>query len=106
MRGTILLIFVFSFGGWVGMNNIVICCDGTSNDIAGAPTNVLRFYRSLERNDKQLAYYDSGVGTLDDPSMLTNPGKAIGRKLDMAVGYSVKRQVCDCLLYTSPSPRD
>ena len=77
------------------MNNIVICCDGTSNDIAGAPTNVLRFYRSLERNDKQLAYYDSGVGTLDDPSMLTNPGKAIGRKLDMAVGYSVKRQVCE-----------
>lgn len=77
------------------MKNIVICCDGTSNDISGAPTNVLRFYRSLERNDSQITYYDSGVGTLPDPSMLTDPGKAIGKKLDMAVGYSVKRQVCE-----------
>ena len=56
---------------------------------------MLRFFRSLERSEGQLAYYDSGVGTLDDPSMLTKPGKAIGRKLDMAVGYSVKRQVCE-----------
>ena len=76
------------------MKNIVICCDGTSNDISGAPTNVLRFYRSLERNDSQLAYYDSGVGTIPDPSMLTDPGKAFGKTLDMAVGYSVKDQVC------------
>ncbi len=76
------------------MKNIVICCDGTSNDISGAPTNVLRCYRSLVRDDSQLTYYDSGVGTLPDPSMLTDPGKAIGMKLDMAVGYSVKDQAC------------
>ena len=76
------------------MKNIVICCDGTSNDISGAPTNVLRFYRSLTRHETQLAYYDSGVGTLPDPSSLTDPGKAIGKKIDMAVGISVKRQAC------------
>ncbi len=74
------------------MKNIVICCDGTSNDISGAPTNVLRFYRSLARDEGQLAYYDSGVGTIADPSMLTDPGRAFGKKLDMAVGYSVQRQ--------------
>ena len=56
------------------MKNIVICCDGTSNDISGAPTNVLRLYRSLQRFDSQLTYYDSGVGTLPDPSMMTDPG--------------------------------
>lgn len=76
------------------MKNIIICCDGTSNDITGTPTNVLRLYRSLRRSDSQLTYYDSGVGTLPDPSMLTDPGKALGKKLDMAVGYSVKSQVC------------
>ena len=76
------------------MKNIVICCDGTSNDISSAPTNVLRCYRSLVRDDSQLTYYDSGVGTIADPSMLTDPGKALGKKLDMAVGYSVKDQVC------------
>ena len=76
------------------MKNIVICCDGTSNDISGAPTNVLRFYRSLQRDTTQLTYYDSGVGTLPDPSLFTDAGKKLGKNIDMALGYSVKNQVC------------
>lgn len=76
------------------MKNIIICCDGTGNDLSDDPSNVLRFYRSLHQDESQLLYYDAGVGTLPDPSMLTDPGKSIGKKLDMAAGYSVKRQVC------------
>jgi len=76
------------------MKNIVVCCDGTSNDISGAPTNVLRFYRSLVRSDEQLIYYDSGVGTLPDPSVLTDAGRVLASKVDMAVGKSVKDQAC------------
>lgn len=76
------------------MKNIVICCDGTANDVRGAHTNVLRFYRSLVRDDSQIAYYDSGVGTLADPSLMISPAKSLGRSLDMAVGSSVMRQVC------------
>ena len=76
------------------MKNIVICCDGTGNDLSGAPSNVLRFFRSLKRDESQLTYYDSGVGTLADPSMITDPGKAVAKQLDMATGHSVKRQVC------------
>jgi uncharacterized protein (DUF2235 family) len=44
--------------------NIVICCDGTDNEVATDSTNVLRLFRMLERDQRQVAYYDGGVGTL------------------------------------------
>lgn len=43
--------------------NIVILLDGTSNQISGDRTNVLRLYGSLERSDNQLVFYQPGVGT-------------------------------------------
>ena len=43
--------------------NIVICCDGTNNEIVGDQTNVLRLYRMLSQNERQIAFYDPGVGT-------------------------------------------
>ncbi|MEW4453683.1 DUF2235 domain-containing protein [Bremerella sp. JC817] len=76
------------------MKNIVVCCDGTSNGLVNDPTNVLRFYRSLERNEEQLAYYDSGVGTLPNPGMLTQKGQRASRIIDMAIGSSVENQAC------------
>ncbi|KGF68852.1 hypothetical protein LL06_14105 [Hoeflea sp. BAL378] len=43
--------------------NIVILLDGTSNQISGDRTNVLRLYGSLERSKRQLVFYQPGVGT-------------------------------------------
>ena len=43
--------------------NIVILLDGTSNQISGDRTNVLRLYGSLDRSKKQLVFYQPGVGT-------------------------------------------
>ncbi|MCY0096121.1 DUF2235 domain-containing protein [Hoeflea ulvae] len=43
--------------------NIVILLDGTSNQISGDRTNVLRLYGSLERSQQQLVFYQPGVGT-------------------------------------------
>ena len=44
--------------------NIVICCDGTGNEIATTISNVLKLYRVLERNDDQRVYYHPGIGTI------------------------------------------
>lgn len=44
--------------------NIVICLDGTGNQIEENLSNVLKLYRVLEKTDEQLVYYDQGVGTL------------------------------------------
>lgn len=46
--------------------NIVICCDGTGNEIEEHQSNVLKFYRTLVRDETQVAYYDPGVGTISD----------------------------------------
>ncbi len=43
--------------------NIVILLDGTSNEISSDRTNILRLYGCLEKSDRQLVYYDPGVGT-------------------------------------------
>lgn len=46
--------------------NIVILLDGTSNQVSADRTNILRLYGVLEKSDRQLVYYDPGVGTLGD----------------------------------------
>lgn len=43
--------------------NIVVLLDGTSNEISADRTNILRLYGTLEKSDRQLVYYDPGVGT-------------------------------------------
>ncbi len=43
--------------------NIVILCDGTSNEISEDRTNILRLYGTLSKNDEQIVFYDPGVGT-------------------------------------------
>src|SRR5580700_9876075 len=56
--------------GWASMGkNIVICCDGTGNQVEGNLSNVLKLFRILQKNADQRVYYNPGVGTLatDDP---------------------------------------
>jgi len=45
---------------------IIILLDGTSNQVSANRTNILRLYGVLEKSDRQLVFYDPGVGTLGD----------------------------------------
>ena len=84
------------------MKNIIICIDGTACDLSGEGSNVLRIFRSLQdekdrtKNEgtEQLAYYDSGVGTVNNPGGITDAQRTMDRYLDQACGYSVEYQVC------------
>ena len=53
------------------MKNIVICCDGTGNEIGENISNVLKLYRCMRKTGKtephQIVFYDPGVGTLARP---------------------------------------
>ena len=51
--------------------NLVICCDGTTNEFGVSPTNVVRLTHLLDQADpaKQLVFYDSGVGTMPAPGV-------------------------------------
>jgi uncharacterized protein (DUF2235 family) len=70
--------------------NIVICCDGTTNEIATDSTNVVRLYRMLVRDARQRAYYDAGVGTMADPGAMTRCQKWVSQNLDAAIGHTLK----------------
>lgn len=43
--------------------NIVILCDGTSNEVSEDRTNILRLYGTLKKDKSQIVFYDPGVGT-------------------------------------------
>lgn len=43
--------------------NIVLLCDGTSNEISQDRTNILRLFGTLEKGPEQVVFYDPGVGT-------------------------------------------
>jgi uncharacterized protein (DUF2235 family) len=79
----------------LSMKNIVICIDGTGCDFSGnkGQTNVARFFRCLEKSNRQLPFYYPGVGTLNFGGGLT-PEKRIRDKLqDLKSGYSIEHQV-------------
>jgi uncharacterized protein (DUF2235 family) len=51
--------------------NIVICLDGTGDQFREENTNVVKLFRILARHpQEQVAYYNPGVGTLGDPSLV------------------------------------
>ena len=79
------------------MKNIVICCDGTGNQINENISNVLKLYRCLRKTPKtqpfQAVFYDPGVGTLARPDpwrKLLQDFKAI---LGLATGYGLDDNV-------------
>ncbi len=48
---------------------LIVCCDGTGNEIQGNQSNVLNFYRLLDKRSRktdQIAFYDPGVGTISE----------------------------------------
>jgi uncharacterized protein (DUF2235 family) len=75
--------------------NIVVCCDGTNNEIVGDQTNVLRLYRMVSQDAEQVGFYDPGVGTKADPTALWWWNRRLIKKFDAAVGEGIRANVLD-----------
>jgi uncharacterized protein (DUF2235 family) len=43
---------------------LIICLDGTGNEVEKNESNILRLYKCLKHDENQLIYYEPGVGTL------------------------------------------
>ncbi|TDR23487.1 DUF2235 domain-containing protein [Marinicella litoralis] len=75
--------------------NIIICCDGTGNEIKENLSNVLKLFRVLNKNQSQVVYYDPGIGTISNSSAwarLKNHAKGI---FGLATGYGLDDNVLD-----------
>jgi uncharacterized protein (DUF2235 family) len=82
------------------MRNIVICRDGTGNEISENISNVLKLYRCLRKTEKtqprQLVFYDPGVGTLARQNAWKKAVQDASAIFGLATGYGLDDNVLDC----------
>ena len=80
--------------------NIVVCCDGTGNEYGENNTNVVDTFASIVRDQDQIAFYDTGVGTFNPLGMSLGPvSRKVGVGLGQAFGYGVKQNVREAYEY-------
>lgn len=80
--------------------NIVICCDGTSNQPAHDMTNVAKLYFTLENDPgRQITFYHPGLGTMEPPGALTRPEKFTTVTLGLAIGRGVEDDIRDAYVF-------
>lgn len=81
---------------------IVICLDGTGNQVgARHPTNVVRLFEMLEANapDRQLLYYDPGVGTMSATTAHGPADRWLSRLAGLAFGSGLKANLAEAYTY-------
>lgn len=81
--------------------NIVICCDGTSNEFAKDHTNVVKLFWCLDHAnpDAQVAYYHPGVGTMEPPGAFTSVSTALTKLAGLAFGAFLLNDVRDAYVF-------
>ena len=80
--------------------NIVVCCDGTGNEYGEKNTNVVKLFEILDKDiNRQIAYYDPGVGTFSTPTALTYAQKFLTKILGLAFGYGLTKNIEDAYEY-------
>jgi uncharacterized protein (DUF2235 family) len=79
--------------------NIVVCCDGTSNQLHGDLTNVVRMFEVAVKDERQAAFYDPGVGTMADPFAKGPLRKRWSMIKGLAFGSGLDDNVLDAYRY-------
>ncbi len=81
------------------MKNIVVCCDGTNNQLEGDLTNVVRLFEITAKNERQAAFYDPGVGTMADPLAQGWLGRRWSLVKGLAFGAGLEDNVFEAYRY-------
>jgi uncharacterized protein (DUF2235 family) len=80
--------------------NLVLCCDGTSNQFTAHRTNVLKLSYALEKNDSsQLVYYHPGLGTRAPVGVRSSFGNVWSKLAGLAFGAGLKADVADAYIF-------
>ena len=73
--------------------NIVVCCDGTGNEIDTRTTNVLKLFRCLQRGPEQVVFYDPGVGTIATETGWNRFKQKVSSVFGLATGWGIDERV-------------
>src|SRR5262245_59575983 len=80
--------------------NIVVWCDGTSNEFDGDRTNVVKLYQMLVHDPKaQATYYHPGLGTMEAAGALTAFSRWWTKLAGFAFGYGLKNDIRDIYVF-------
>lgn len=86
--------------------NIVVCCDGTGNEVEGNLSNVLKLFRIVQKNDQQRVHYSPGIGTIgrdDSWTRLKQDSKSV---FELATGYGLDGEIIDAYRFICESFED
>ncbi|MEL7463369.1 MAG: DUF2235 domain-containing protein [Pseudomonadota bacterium] len=86
--------------------NIVILCDGTSNEISSDRTNILRLFGTLVRDDDQIVFYDPGVGTFGAEHAFSWVWRKTTEVLGMAAGWGLDHNVKEAYRFLAETFHD
>ncbi|TXC73375.1 DUF2235 domain-containing protein [Sphingorhabdus soli] len=75
--------------------NLVVMLDGTGNELGRNLSNVLKLFRMAEKSERQLVYYDPGVGTIGRPSPWRRLRQNTEKVLGLAFGYGLDENVLE-----------
>ena len=81
--------------GRAGGRNLVVCCDGTSNEIGVNISNVLKLCRIAVKDDTQRVFYDPGVGTIGQLATWGRLWQRAKTAMGLATGYGLDDNILD-----------
>ncbi|HMI20859.1 MAG TPA: DUF2235 domain-containing protein [Sphingomonas sp.] len=80
--------------------NIVVLCDGTSNQFAQDRTSVAKLAYALVKDPaRQAVYYHPGIGTKAPPGFPMPVGNLLARGAGLAVAYGLQDDIRDAYLF-------
>ena len=85
---------------------LVICCDGTGNEVDGNLSNVLKLYRIAIKDVDQRVYYDPGFGTLGQIDEWARIKQNVKGVFGLATGYGLDDNVLDAYRFLAMNYED
>lgn len=89
-----------------GQRNLIVLCDGTSNQVEGDLSNVLKLYRIADQDSGQRVFYDPGVGTIGSDSAWARLRQKVSSVLSMATGAGLDDNIVDAYRFLCSTYRD
>lgn len=74
---------------------LVVCLDGTGDQFDADNSNIVKFFSMLMKDDKekQMVYYQSGIGTYTSPQIMTPLSAKVMQALDAAIAWNLDTHV-------------
>ncbi|KAF9461525.1 hypothetical protein BDZ94DRAFT_1290707 [Collybia nuda] len=76
---------------------LVLCFDGTGDQWVANNSNIVELFTMLRKDDrnKQMVYYQAGIGTYTSPNIATPFAAKLSKTLDEAVAWNLSAHVMD-----------